>query len=257
MIGAIAGDIVGSRFEGLPLVPDDFELFHPQCAFTDDTICLLAVADAMLGDRDFGGNLRTLARQYPMRGYGRSFIQWFTANEAPAYGSFGNGSPMRVASVGWLAASESEVFEFADAQSVVTHNHPEAMAAARAVALSIFLARRGSSASEIKARIETDYAYDLESPRQGFDIRAGETTARALGAAFAATSWEDAVRRAMAGAGDTDTLASIAGGVAEALYSVPSPIHETAKTMLPKGLLLIFSRFEETKDLGISFKGSR
>ena len=133
MIGAIAGDIVGSRFEGLPLVPDDFELFHPQCAFTDDTICLLAVADALQGDRDFGGKLRTLARQHPMRGYGRSFIRWFTANEAPAYGSFGNGAPIRVASVGWLATSEAEVFEFADAQSVVTHNHPEAMAAARAV----------------------------------------------------------------------------------------------------------------------------
>ena len=250
MIGAIAGDIVGSRFEGIPHVPDSFELFHPQCVFTDDTICLLGVADALLGDRDFGAKLRMHARQYPMRGYGGSFIRWMTANEAPAYGSFGNGAPMRVASVGWLASSEAEVFHLADAQSVVTHNHPEAMAAARAVALSIFLARGGSSAAGIKARIEADFAYDLDRPRQGFDIRAGETTARALGAAFAATCWEDAVRRAMAGAGDTDTLASIAGGVAEALYGVPASVRETATTMLPQGLMSIFSRFEAARSLG-------
>jgi ADP-ribosyl-[dinitrogen reductase] hydrolase len=146
MLGAIAGDIIGSRFEGEVGPARNFPLFHPDCRFTDDTVCTLAVADVLLGTRDFSASLGAFVRRHPRRSYGGMFREWALANEAPAYGSWGNGAPMRVAAVGWLAREEAEALELAAAQAMVSHNHPNPVAGAQAVALAILLARLGSAA---------------------------------------------------------------------------------------------------------------
>jgi ADP-ribosyl-[dinitrogen reductase] hydrolase len=143
MIGAIAGDIVGSRFEGHEAPPDGFELFHDRCRFTDDTVCSLAVAEAIMTGLDFAATLRAFVRRHPDAGYGGMFIRWALAVDAPAYGSWGNGAPMRVAAVGWLAASLAEADALAAAQAAVSHDHPEAIRAAQAVAGTIFALRDG------------------------------------------------------------------------------------------------------------------
>ena len=135
MLGAIAGDIIGSRFEGYAGPPRDFPVFQPTC-FTDDSVCALAVADALLGERDFAASLRAFVRRHPARGYGGMFLDWALTDDSPAYGSWGNGSPMRVAAVGWLARDEAEALELAAAQAAFSHDHPDAIAAAQAVALA-------------------------------------------------------------------------------------------------------------------------
>src|SRR5262245_35804481 len=150
MLGAIAGDIIGSRFEGQRAPPRDFTLFHPDCQFTDDSVCTLAVVDALLGDRDFAASLRSFTRRHPARGYGGMFLKWAFADDAPAYGSWGNGAPMRVAAIGWLARDAAEALELAAAQAAVTHNHPDAVAGAQAVALAILLARSGLSRGDLR-----------------------------------------------------------------------------------------------------------
>ena len=248
MLGAIAGDIIGSRFEGHPAPPTGFELFHPRCRFTDDTVCSLAVAEAVLGDRDFAGTLRRFVRRYPDAGYGGMFIGWAMQDDAPAYGSWGNGAPMRVAAVGWLASSEAELLEFAAAQAAVSHDHPDAIAAAGAVALAIFRLREGMPAREVAAGISDAFGYDLAPEKAltggGFDVSAAGTVPPALAAAFAALDFEDAVRTAVCLGGDTDTLACITGAVAEPLFGVPEEIAARARAHLTPDLLAVLERFE-------------
>jgi ADP-ribosyl-[dinitrogen reductase] hydrolase len=165
MLGAIAGDIIGSRFEGYAGPPRDFPLFHPACCFTDDSVCTLAVADALLGERDFAASLRAFVRRHPARGYGGMFLDWALTDDAPAYGSWGNGAPMRVAAVGWLARDEAEALELAAAQAAVSHDHPDAIAAAQAVALAILLAHSGLPRAAVRQRLIEDFAYDLAPER--------------------------------------------------------------------------------------------
>jgi len=248
MLGAIAGDIIGSRFEGHEGPARDFALFHPSCRFTDDSVCTLAVADAILGGRDFAATLREFVRRHPRRGYGGMFLDWAFADNAPAYGSWGNGAPMRVAAVGWLAGGETEALDLAAAQAAVSHDHPDAIAAAQAVALAILLARRGAAPAALRQRLGEDFGYDL-SPEQalaqgGFDISAAGTVPPALSAAMEAEYWEGAVRSAVCLGGDTDTLACIAGSVAEALYGLPDDIAETARGHLTEDLRDVLDRFE-------------
>ncbi|HKU97367.1 MAG TPA: ADP-ribosylglycohydrolase family protein [Vineibacter sp.] len=247
MLGAIAGDIVGSRFEGEPAPQGDFALFHPQCQFTDDTICTLAVADALLGDRDFAASLRAFVQVHPRRGYGGMFLNWAFAEDAPAYGSWGNGAPMRVAAVGWLARDEAQALDWAEAQSIVTHNHPDAVAGAQAVALAILLARSGAPRADIRRRIIADFGYDLTPERAwaggGFDVSAAGTVPPALTAALETDSWEAAVRTVICLGGDTDTLACIAGSVAEAIHGLPPDIADTAQRYLTPDLTDVIARF--------------
>ena len=248
MLGAIAGDIVGSRFEGRRGPPRDFMLFHPTCFFTDDTVCTLAVADALLGERDFAASLRAFARRHPARGYGGMFLDWAFTDDAPAYGSWGNGAPMRVAAVGWLARDEAEALELAAAQAAVTHDHPDAIAAAQAVALAILLARSGLSRAALRQRLIEDFGYDLAPeralPRDGFDISAAGTAPPAIKAALEAEDWEGAVRTAICLGGDTDTLACIAGAVAEAIHGLRREIADSARAYLTEDLCMILERFE-------------
>jgi ADP-ribosylglycohydrolase len=248
MLGAVAGDIIGSRFEGHLSPPSDFTLFHPDCRFTDDTVCSLAVADALLGDRNFAASLRAFVRRYPDRGYGGMFMAWAFARDAPAYGSWSNGAPMRVAAVGWFARNEDEALALAEAQAAVSHNHPDAVAAAQAVALAIFLARQKSSRDEVRRHLMQRFGYDLTPERaaaaDGFDLSAAGTVRTALTAALDAEDWEDAVRGVISLGGDTDTLACIAGAVAEAIHGVPAEILKVARSYLTPDLTGVLERFE-------------
>jgi ADP-ribosyl-[dinitrogen reductase] hydrolase len=248
MLGAIAGDIVGSRFEGHPGPPHGFELFHPHCRFTDDTVCTIAVADALLHGRDFAATLRAFVRRHPDRGYGGMFLDWAFSDDAPAYGSWGNGAPMRVAAVGWLAEDEGEVRRLAAAQAAVSHNHPDAIAASEAVALAIFLSRTGVKAPALRQRLTDQFGYDLDPARAlrrgGFDVSAAGTAPPALAAALEAESWEGAVRTAVCLGGDADTLACIAGAVAEAMHGVPEDVADAARARLTADLLEVVEAFE-------------
>ena len=248
MLGAIVGDIIGSRFEGEPVPPQDFVLFHPHCRFTDDSVCTIAIADALMGERDFAASLRSFVRRHPRRGYGATFRQWALAADLPAYGSWANGAPMRTSAVGWLEDTEEAVLASAAAQSSVSHNHEDAIAAAQAVSLAIFLLRGGVDAPAVRARLTGQFGYDLSpeaalSP-SGFDITAAGTAASALTAAFESTDWEGAVRKAIGRGGDTDTLACIAGSVAEAMHGLPPWAGEAAKLYLTEDLTIIVERFE-------------
>jgi ADP-ribosyl-[dinitrogen reductase] hydrolase len=248
MLGAIAGDIIGSRFEGHPGPPADFELFHAHCRFTDDTVCTLAVADALLGARDFARTLRAFVRRHPDRGYGGMFLNWAFRDDAPAYGSWGNGAPMRASAVGWLAADEPEAMDLAAAQAAVSHDHPDAVAAAQAVALAILLLRQGVPPRRVRQRLADDFGYDLTPERAlrsgGFDVSSAGTMPPALAATFEASDWESAVRTAVCLGGDTDTLACIAGAVAEAIHGVPADVAAQARALLTPDLHDVLARAE-------------
>lgn len=249
MIGAIAGDIIGSRFEGGQAPSYDFELFHPFCRFTDDTVCTLAVARAIMDQGDFADNIRSLAREFPNSRYGGMFREWFRVENAPAYGSWGNGAPMRVSSVGWLARSLEQVDELAEAQASVSHDHPDAINASKAIARAIFLLSHGENKSDVGSAIENDFEYDLSEDaikgRKWFDITAKGISQTALSLALRCNSWEDTIRACALRGGDTDTLACIAGSVSEAMYGVPEKIATQAKKRLAPSLLAIVQRFEE------------
>ncbi|MGY6409797.1 MAG: ADP-ribosylglycohydrolase family protein [Alkalilacustris sp.] len=247
MIGAIAGDVIGSRFEGQPAPLEGFELFHGDCRFTDDTVCTVAVAEAIMRQADFAATLRAFVRRHPDAGYGGMFRRWALADDAPAYGSWGNGAPMRVAAVGWLAATASEADALAAAQAEVSHDHPDAVTAAQAVAQTILALRGGRSVAETRTWVGETWGYDLRPEAAltggGFDVSAAGTVPPALSAAFESADWEDAIRTVIGLGGDTDTLACIAGAVAEAIHGVPTEVAAQARAHLTDDLSDVLDRF--------------
>jgi ADP-ribosyl-[dinitrogen reductase] hydrolase len=248
MIGAVAGDIIGSRFEGQQGIPTWFDLFHPRCRFTDDSVCTLAVADALMNGKNFSEVLRDFVKRHPGRGYGGMFRRWAACDAGP-YGSWGNGAPMRTAAVGWLMDDEGSVLEMAERQAAVTHNHPDAVAATQAVSLSILWLREGEEPTRVRNRIGDMFDYEMDPETalrpSGFDISAAGTVPVALAAAFCSEDWEDAVRSVIAVGGDTDTLACIAGAVAEAVHGVPGDIAAAAKAHLTNDLREVLERFSD------------
>lgn len=248
MIGAIAGDIVGSRFEGGPAPKPGFTLFDARCRFTDDTVCSLAVAEALLDEGDFATTLKTFVRRHPGRGYGGMFKRWAMSDRRTGYGSWGNGAPMRVAAVGWLAGDEAEADRLAAAQASVSHDHPDAVAGAQAVARAILALRHGADVAGVRAELEAAFGYDLDPGHAfsegGFDISTAGTVPPALAAAFETESWESAVRTAIGLGGDTDTLACIAGSVAEARHGMPEAMAAGARAYLTDDLRATLARFD-------------
>ena len=251
MIGAIAGDIIGSRFEGRLKPPQAFELFDESCRFTDDTVCTAAIAEAFISGSGYADTLRAFVRWHPNRGYGAKFREWALSDDAPPYGSWANGAPMRTSAIGWLAKDETELLKEAADQAAVSHNHLDAIRASQAVALAIFQLRRGSPPSLVKAGIEHRFGYDLRSEtafRPGtFDLSAKGTVPPALAAALEAPDWESSVRTVIGLGGDTDTLACIAGAVAEAIHGVPKAIADGAKAYLTPDLLSVLERFVDAR----------
>ncbi len=251
MIGAIAGDIIGSVYEHHPIKTKDFPLFQPRSRFTDDSVLTVAIADALLGGRPYRDAVRAWGRRYPHAGYGGSFVRWLFADDPRPYHSWGNGSAMRVSPVGWAFGSEDEVLRQARLSAEITHDHPEGIKGAQATALAVYLARTGADKETLRARIQTEFGYDLgrtvEDIRPGyaFDVSCQGTVPEALIAFLDAGSYEEATRNAVSLGGDSDTLACIAGGVAAAFYSgVPDPVRAEVRARLTPDLWRVVEAFE-------------
>lgn len=251
MIGAVAGDIVGSVYEGRPIKTKDFPLFHPRSRFTDDTVLTLAVAEAILTGRPYRDTVLELGRRYPHAGYGGAFREWLRALDPKPYNSWGNGSAMRVSAVGFAFETEEEVLREAAASAAISHDHPEGIRGAQATALAVWLARKGSSKDEIRRTIAARFGYDLNRtvdgirPTYRFDVSCQGTVPEAIIAFLDSCSWEDAVRNAVSLGGDSDTLACITGGIAEAYYGdVPAEVRVEVLRLLPDDLRAILERFE-------------
>lgn len=243
MLGAIAGDIIGSVYEHAPIKTKDFPLFGPHSRFTDDSVLTVAVADAILHGRSYLEAVRDFGRRYPHAGYGASFHAWLSADDPQPYHSWGNGAAMRVSPVGYAFATEAEVLDQARRTAAITHDHPEGIKGAQATALAVFLARTARDKAVIRRRIAAEFGYDLDRsvdgirPDYAFDISCQGTVPEAIVCFLDAVSYEDAVRNAVSLGGDSDTLACITGGIAAAFYGeVPAPIRAEVMTRLPDDL---------------------
>ena len=231
MLGAIAGDIIGSRFEHAGIKSKEFELFNRQSVFTDDTVHTIALADSLLHKIPYQDKLREYFHYYPNAGYGGRFRRWARSPQPKPYGSYGNGSAMRVSPVAWFYEDLDRVLEAALHCAEITHNHPEGIKGAQAIAASVFMARTGLSKSEIKKYVEELFKYDLSSTIDdiredyGFVVSCQASVPQAIIAFLESTDFEDAVRNAVSLGGDSDTQVFIAGSIAEAYYGgVPQEI---------------------------------
>ena len=256
MLGAIIGDIVGSRFEWRNNKSKEFDFFHEACFFTDDTVMTVAIADAIMRANkeidvlaDYAvESMQLIGRPYPNCGYGGNFAHWMYSDNPKPYGSFGNGAAMRVSACGFVADSLEEVMELSNAVTEVTHNHPEGFNGAEATAVAVFMAKSGCKKEEIKEYIVDNY-YDmdftLDEIRNSytFDVSCQGSVPQALEAFFESESFEDAIRNAISIGGDSDTIAAITGGIAEAYYGIPEEMVEKAKEYLDEELLEVVERF--------------
>jgi len=252
MLGAIAGDIIGSIYEAAPIKTRRFPLFGAGVAFTDDTVCTVAIADALMSGGDPAHYLRTYVRRYPGRGYGGMFVRWAHESDMPAYGSWGNGAAMRVSAIAHLAADEAEALTTAARSAELSHDHPDAIAGAQATVLATWLARRGAAPALIRSEIAARFGYDLnQSVDQirawyAFDISCKGTVPPAIVCALEADGYEDAIRNAISLGGDADTLACITGGIAEALHGLTAEVAAQARGYLDADLLRVVERFYQT-----------
>ncbi|MEI7830724.1 MAG: ADP-ribosylglycohydrolase family protein [Prolixibacteraceae bacterium] len=257
MLGAIIGDIVGSRFEFTNHKSTEFELFHRDCQFTDDTICTIAVADWLCttepNPQRFADLLQQWCREYPnpMGGYGLKFKSWIREANPQPYGSFGNGSAMRIAPVGWAFNTVEETCMVAKQISEVTHNHPEGIKGAQAAAVAIFLARTGHSKQEIKQEITDRFGYNLNrtcreiQPVYLYNETCQGTVPEAIIAFMDGTDFESSIRLAVSLGGDSDTLTCITGSIAEAFYRIPYEIEKSAMNYLPEKITNVLSLFRK------------
>jgi len=224
MIGAIAGDIIGSTYEWHYTKSTDFELFTPQSTPTDDTVLTVAVADCILHNKDYALTFKEYGRRYPYAGYGGMFLKWLGSNSLAPYNSFGNGSAMRVSPVGFAFSSLDMVLREAEKTAAVTHNHPEGIKGAQAIAVVIFLARSGESKEQIRKWVEDNFGYNLHQtldeirPSYRFDETCQGSVPQSIIAFLESNDYEDAIRKAVSLGGDSDTLACMAGGIAQAFY---------------------------------------
>jgi ADP-ribosylglycohydrolase len=255
MIGAIAGDMIGSVYEGKKAwqrakSPDFEPLFHPEARFTDDTVLTAAVADSILHGGDLVDLLKGYARAYPDAGYGGTFRAWAESDDRAPYNSWGNGAAMRVSPVGYAYGVLDEVLIRARWTAEVTHNHPEGVRGAQATAAAVYLARKGGDKAKIRDFIERKFQYDLSErlddvrPAVRFDVSCRGTVPYALLAFLESVDYESAVRLAVSLGGDTDTLACIAGAVAHAFYGMPAPIRDEALGRLDDHIRGILDEFE-------------
>lgn len=264
MYGAILGDMIGSPYEfDKGKKTKDFPMFIEESRFTDDTVMTIAVADALLGISaeapdgaicdDIIRSMHRWGRKYPDAGYGGRFRSWLRSGDREPYGSYGNGSAMRVSSAGWLYPDIGVTRRIARLTAQVTHNHPEGIKGAEAVASAIFLARTGSSKKEIRDYIIREFGYDLSRtcdeirPLYHHIVSCQQTVPEAVTAFLEGEDFEDVIRTAVSLGGDCDTLTCIAGGIAEAFYGVPVLYEAECKARLPEDMLTVLSRFDEAR----------
>jgi ADP-ribosylglycohydrolase len=246
MLGAIIGDICGSVYEFAPVENYNFPLLREDSKYTDDTVLTIAVADAILNNSDFAISIKKYAREYPGKGYGRKFNDWIYSELYTPYGSYGNGSAMRVSAVGFYYNSIDEVLQKAKESAEVTHNHWEGIKGAQATALAVYLAKTNHSKKEIKKEIETRFNYDLNRTlveierNYCFNETCQGSVPEAIIAFLESKDYETAIRNAIWLKGDADTQACIVGGIAEAFYgNIPSYMVDKAFEVLPREFLKI------------------
>ena len=258
MIGAILGDIIGSRFEFHNYLGKDFELLTRRCEFTDDTVMTCAVAEALMDSReDFSdlsekavASMQRLGRLYPNAGYGARFIHWIFADDPRPYNSCGNGSAMRISAVGFAARDVEEAKRLSAAVTGISHDHPEGMKGAEATAVAIVMARQGKSKAEIRAVMETyyDLSTGVDAWRNKWDGHGKEicqvSVPQALACFFEGEDFEDVIRNCISIGGDSDTIAAIAGGIAEAFFGVPEALRARADDFLSPDLAEICAAFD-------------
>jgi ADP-ribosylglycohydrolase len=250
MLGAIIGDIIGSSYEFEGIKTTDFRLFTSASRFTDDTVLTVAVADCILHNLDYAKTFKEYGRRYPNAGYGERFGNWLQSPDLKPYNSYGNGSAMRVSPVGFAFDTIDDVLREAGRSASPTHNHPEGIKGAQAIASAIFLARTGKGKNEIRDFIEKRFSYNLGRtldeirPDYRFDETCQGSVPEAIIAFLESTDYEDAIRKAVSLGGDADTLACMAGGIAQAFYKkIPLKIIRHAKKILNIELLAIVDEF--------------
>lgn len=252
MLGAIIGDIVGSRFEFNNTKDFNFKLFTDECSFTDDTICTVAIADIYTFRRpdifDIKNCLLAWCKRFPfpMGGYGGSFARWIDSDRHEPYNSFGNGSAMRVSPIGWLFDNTAYIILEATKTAIITHNHPEGIKGAVATALAIYHARKHGKVAMLMAM--KDFYPTWIEPAIGrckFDETCQGTMPVVFGILNKANSFEETIRWAVAVGGDSDTIAAIVGSIAEAIWGIPEEIKENALTYLPEEMIKVVGFFNE------------
>lgn len=281
MLGAIIGDIVGSKYEFNPTNDYNFELFSEGCSFTDDSICTIAVADALLHNVDFGSSIHKWCRRYPypMGGYGSSFSHWVMSDNPQPYNSFGNGAAMRVSPVAWWQYTLNDVEFLAEKTAACTHNHPEGIKGAKAVAAAIYecffmrldslknwerIDKQAIINKGLKRALEFS-GYDINITDSMVRNRFDETCQGTVPVAFwiisNSTSFEDAIRRAVSLGADADTLGAIVGSIAETIWGIPDWIKDKAMSYLPKEMQQVVIEFYkvalQSKILEMSLKSIR
>lgn len=258
MLGAIAGDIIGQPYEGMRhnIRTTVFPLFQSHNHFTDDSVLTVAIAEAILSGKPYMEKLRDYYDLYPHAGYGSGFKHWARSGAAEPYNSYGNGSAIRVSPVGWAFDSIEEVREEAKKSAEVTHNHPEGVKGAQGVAAAVYLARTGSGKDAIRGYLEEEFGYDLSEPFDSLPtwyaldydplyISCQKSVPPAVMAFLDSDGFEDAIRKVISIGGDSDTLACITGGIAQAYYSVPDEIRNEVLSRLDERLSMVLIEFEE------------
>ena len=258
MIGAIIGDIAGSRFEWNNIKSKEFDLFTDRCRPTDDSVMTLAIAQTMLNCEGDAGRIseeavacmQALGRKYPEAGYGGRFRRWLFSFDPVPYHSYGNGAAMRVSPCAWAADSLAQTKAISKAVTEVTHDDPEGLKGAEATACAVYLALHGSDIPEIRTYITENYYpmdFTLEDIRPGysFDVSCQGSVPQAIMAFLESESFEDAIRNAISIGGDSDTIAAIAGGIAGAFYGVPEILRQQALDFLDADQKRVLYRFEQ------------
>jgi ADP-ribosylglycohydrolase len=262
MLGAIAGDIIGSIYELKPIKTMDFPLFQESCFFTDDTVMTVAVARALMeqAGKSQGDIRKAVIREmkywgnkYPDAGYGSRFIKWLQTEQPLPYNSWGNGSAMRVSAVGWLYQTLDQTLNYAKWTADVTHNHPEGIKGAQAVAAAIYLLRSGKGMEETKRYVRGVFGYAFHKtlaeirPTYVFDVSCQGSVPQAMTAFFESNGFEDCIRKAVSLGGDSDTIAAIAGSLAEAYYGIPEEIQRKTHTYMDEEMIAIYCKFLEMR----------
>jgi len=250
MLGAIAGDIIGSVYEFSNIKSTEFPLITGRSDFTDDTVLTIATADCILSNGKYPEYYKKYFRKYPGRGYGGNFSLWGESDDLNPYNSYGNGSAMRAAPVGYISNKLEEVLEEAKRSAEATHDHPEGIKGAQAVASCVYLARKGSKKEEIKEYIINSFNYDLNDsldnirPGYRFDVTCQGSVPQAIIAFLESNDFEDGVRKAISIGGDSDTIACITGAIAEPYYGgVPEEIKSKVLLKLDEDMLEVMSKF--------------
>jgi ADP-ribosylglycohydrolase len=254
MLGALVGDIIGSTYEWYNTKRSDFELFEKGCRFTDDSVMTLAVAKWLIEDENHSTAqlikcMQELGRKHPDAGYGGHFYSWLFAKNPQPYNSWGNGAGMRVSPVGLYANTLEEALELAEITASVSHNHPEGVKGAQAIAASVFLCKEGRSKQKIKEYVEQTFGYNLHRtiaeirPRYGFDVSCQGSVPEAIIAFLEGNSFEEVIRLAISLGGDSDTIGAMAGAIAACRYPIPEEIAERCDSLLTEDLRDIKDEF--------------